>query len=88
MLSMLLTSLPKERQAIQQARYSGNQEALIQQVHHLHGATQYCGVPQLRQACYRCETLLNQQHPASEAALDELDAAIERLLLEVTPQHA
>lgn len=87
MLSMLLQTLPRDRQAIQQARQSGNPEALLQQVHYLHGATQYCGVPQLRHACYQCETLLKQKDPAIETALDELDAAIERLLLEAT-QHA
>jgi two-component system sensor histidine kinase BarA len=48
-------------------------------VHRLHGATRYCGVPQLRAACQRSETLLKQDDPAAQAALDELDAAIVRL---------
>jgi len=48
-------------------------------VHRLHGATRYCGVPQLRAACERSETLLKQNHPNAAHALDELDTAIERL---------
>ncbi|WP_313517189.1 Hpt domain-containing protein, partial [Pseudomonas sp.] len=54
--------------------------ALIERVHRLNGATRYCGVPQLRDACQRSETLLKQDDPGAAAALGELDAAIERLL--------
>lgn len=79
MLSMLLAGLPGDRQAIRQARDSGERNALIERVHRLHGATRYCGVPQLRAACQRSETLLKQNDPAAQQALDELDAAIERL---------
>ncbi len=78
MLGMLLTGLQADRQAIRQAREADDAQALLEHVHRLHGATRYCGVPQLRAACQRCETLLKQQAPAS-VALDELDAAIERL---------
>ena len=79
MLSMLLAGLPADRQAIHQAREHGEHAALLERVHRLHGATRYCGVPQLRAACQRCETLLKQESPAAQAALDELDAAIARL---------
>ncbi|WP_454255843.1 response regulator [Pseudomonas sp. Marseille-Q8238] len=79
MLSMLLASLDADRQAIQQARDGGDRAALIERVHRLHGATRYCGVPQLRAACQRSETLLKQDDPAAQSALDELDAAITRL---------
>jgi two-component system, NarL family, sensor histidine kinase BarA len=79
MLNMLLAGLPGDRQAIRQARESGERKALIERVHRLHGATRYCGVPQLRAACQRSETLLKQNDPAAQHALDELDAAIERL---------
>ncbi|MHA6494781.1 response regulator [Pseudomonas borbori] len=83
MLSMLLEGLPADRLAIHQAREAGERNALIERVHRLHGATRYCGVPQLRAACQRSETLLKQDDPAAQTALDELDAAIERLA-----QHA
>ncbi len=79
MLSMLLAGLPADRQAIRQARQIGERNVLIERVHRLHGATRYCGVPQLRAACQRSETLLKQDDPAAQAALDELDAAIVRL---------
>ncbi|MCF7202243.1 response regulator [Pseudomonas oligotrophica] len=79
MLSMLLGSLDSERFAIREARQAGDRRAQVDRVHRLHGATRYCGVPQLRQACMQAETLLKQQDPTAEAALDALDAAIERL---------
>ncbi|WP_372868209.1 Hpt domain-containing protein, partial [Pseudomonas sp.] len=69
--------------AIQQAREAGERNALIERVHRLHGATRYCGVPQLRAACQRSETLLKQNDPAAPGALDLLDAAIERLAKEL-----
>lgn len=84
MLNMLLAGLPADRQAIRQARESGERGALIERVHRLHGATRYCGVPQLRAACQRSETLLKQDDPMAQAALDELDAAIARLAEEAT----
>jgi two-component system sensor histidine kinase BarA len=84
MLNMLLAGLPTDRQAIRQARQAGERSALIERVHRLHGATRYCGVPQLRAACQRSETLLKQNDPAANQALDELDAAIERLASEAS----
>ncbi len=79
MLNMLLASLDADREAIRQAREENDRVALIERVHRLHGATRYCGVPQLRAACQRSETLLKQDDPAASQALDELDAAIARL---------
>jgi two-component system sensor histidine kinase BarA len=80
MLSMLLGSLENDRSTLQQARANNAREVLLERIHRLHGATRYCGVPQLRASCQHCESLLKQHSPAAEAALDELDAAIERLL--------
>lgn len=51
MLAMLLASLAADRQAIRQARDNDDRTALLERVHRLHGATRYCGVPQLRAAC-------------------------------------
>ncbi len=79
MLAMLLAGLHADRQAIRQARDGGERSALLERVHRLHGATRYCGVPQLRAACQRSETLLKQDDPTAQSALDELDAAIARL---------
>ena len=82
MLAMLLASLDADRHAILQAREAKDNTALIERVHRLHGATRYCGVPQLRAACQRSETLLKQESPQAWAALDELDQAIARLASE------
>ena len=79
MLAMLLASLDADREAIRAAREARDQTATIERVHRLHGATRYCGVPQLRAACQRSETLLKQDDPDTPAALDELDQAIVRL---------
>jgi two-component system sensor histidine kinase BarA len=79
MLAMLLASLEADREAIRQAQESHDHNALIERVHRLHGATRYCGVPQLRAACQRSETLLKQQDPKAFGALEELDRAINRL---------
>ncbi|MFL8986992.1 response regulator [Pseudomonas sp. QLc11A] len=79
MLAMLLASLEADREAIRLAQQSDDHNALIERVHRLHGATRYCGVPQLRAACQRSETLLKQQDPKASVALDELDRAINRL---------
>ena len=82
MLSMLLASLEDDRQIIREARLANDRQAMIDRVHRLHGATRYCGVPQLRAACERSETLLKQNHPSAAQAMDELDNAIERLEVE------
>jgi len=79
MLAMLLASLDNDREAIRAAREAEDHTALIEQVHRLNGASRYCGVPQLRAACQRSETLLKQNHPQAQQALDELDGAICRL---------
>jgi two-component system sensor histidine kinase BarA len=81
LLSMLLASLAADQQAIRLARESGDRIGLIERIHRLHGATRYCGVPQLRAACYQSETLLKQGAPTSSPILDELDAAIVQLSL-------
>ncbi|BCT34808.1 response regulator [Pseudomonas protegens] len=83
MLAMLLASLEADREAINAARAANDHSALIERVHRLHGATRYCGVPQLRAACQRSETLLKQEDVKAFAALDELDHAISRLAAEV-----
>ncbi|MBO3276467.1 response regulator [Pseudomonas schmalbachii] len=79
MLAMLLASLGADRQAIRLARERGDRATLLERIHRLHGATRYCGVPQLRAACHRCETLLKQNDPELPAALDALDQAIAEL---------
>jgi two-component system sensor histidine kinase BarA len=82
MLAMLLASLESDREAIRAARENDDHAGLIERVHRLHGATRYCGVPQLRAACQRSETLLKQNAPEVHEALDNLEKAINRLTIE------
>ena len=79
MLKMLLDGLPGDLAAIRQTRADGDRNALIERIHRLHGATRYCGVPQLRAACQYSETQLKQDQPIRGSGLDELEQAIERL---------
>ncbi|RWU21861.1 hybrid sensor histidine kinase/response regulator [Pseudomonas alkylphenolica] len=79
MLAMLLASLEADREAIRSAREAADRNGMIERVHRLNGASRYCGVPQLRAACQRSETLLKQNDPEAPRALDELDKAITRL---------
>jgi two-component system, NarL family, sensor histidine kinase BarA len=75
MLRMLINSLPEEKRRIERASTSGDREALLEAVHKLHGATRYCGVPELRAACYQTETDLRHNRPSAEGIADLLRAA-------------
>ncbi len=78
MLEMLMQNLPIDRQAIEQSLQDGDQQRLLETVHRLHGATRYCGVPELRRRCLQAETRLKQKAPAEED-IQRLLEAIERL---------
>lgn len=60
MLSMLVDSFDDAKHKILAAFDANSLEELSQQVHKLHGATAYCGVPQLKQLAYDYETQLKQ----------------------------
>ena len=79
LLRMLLAGLPDDRQAISSALEQGERKALLERVHKLHGASRYCGVPELRARCQQAETLLKQDRDSHGAVLALL-AAIDRLL--------
>ncbi|QIB53166.1 response regulator [Pseudomonas sp. OIL-1] len=78
MLSMLLAGLPEECRQIEDASLTNDQQALLEAVHRLHGATRYCGVPELRECCNRAETLIKRGEP-SQQAIDALLEAAGRL---------
>ena len=84
LLNLLIESLPSDRAYLQQAREQRDRPALLERIHRLHGATQYCGVPQLRAICKTCETQIKNNVTHLDPALDALDAAIERLLTHLT----
>ena len=52
---------------------------LLDCVHKLHGATRYCGVPELRAAANQLETALKRSAPDTGAHKDHLLEAMERL---------
>ena len=86
LLTLLIDSLPSDRLYVQQAREQGDRHALLERIHRVHGATQYCGVPQLRAICKTCETLIKNNVAQLDPALDEFDAAIERLLTQLSDE--
>lgn len=60
MFAMLTDTLAKDQAQINQLYQQGDYKALLEQVHRLHGATHYCGVPRLRITAMHTESLLKQ----------------------------
>lgn len=80
LLGLLLASLDDSRNAIESALKKQDDEALLAAVHRLHGASRYCGVPDLAQTTEALETQLKasqQQQVAS--SLEQLFYEIDRL---------
>ena len=78
LLQMLLQGLPEDHQTITQALEQDQQTALLDRIHKLHGASRYCGVPELRAHCQEAETLLKKGQD-SRGAVIALLGAIDRL---------
>ncbi len=76
---MLLEQLHTDIDRIQALWQTGDNEPLLECVHKLHGATRYCGVPELRTAANRFETALKCEAPDRELLKDQLISAMERL---------
>ena len=85
MLDMLLQNLPADRQAIEESLNAGDKQRLLESVHRLHGATRYCGVPELRRRCLQAETRLKQNAPA-DTEIQQLFVAMEQLQESVSVQ--
>ncbi len=76
LFSMLIESLPEDKAQIQRAFELGNNDQLLSNVHRLHGASRYCGVPALRTKAGSLETLIKRKKPFDKefnALLDEID---------------
>lgn len=78
MLDMLVKGLPAERLAIEEHTSRGDTESLLAVIHRLHGATRYCGVPQLRDCCLQAETQLKRGENG-QASISRLIDAMEQL---------
>ncbi|MDF1762538.1 MAG: response regulator, partial [Oleibacter sp.] len=62
LFSMFLASLDAERESLVQYWESESLDELLESVHRLHGTSRYCGVPALRNALERFESLLKANH--------------------------
>lgn len=79
LFSMLLEQLGPDQANIREAWANGDRERVLECVHKLHGATRYCGVPELRDAAEAFETALKKNQEDLKPRCDELLAAMERL---------
>jgi len=67
MLSMLLNSFDEAENLIGLYLDSSQLAELISQVHKIHGATAYCGVPRLKELAYKYENILKAKGICPEA---------------------
>ncbi|MFT5007848.1 MAG: two-component system sensor histidine kinase BarA [Granulosicoccus sp.] len=62
MFAMLADSLNKDQAQINRLYHRVDLPALRERIHHLHGATLYCGLPRLQMTLRHAENLLKQDH--------------------------
>ncbi len=87
MLDLLIKNLREEIPKIKQFHKVQNYVELLRQVHKLHGALCYCGLPRLKTLIARLETELKSNiMDGLSALLDQLDAEV-NLLLEQYSHH-
>ena len=80
LFQMLMDSLPDARAKMEQGFAKQDMEQLLHEVHRLHGATRYCGVPALQAACQNAEAIIKRDdHSQLQASLESLYGEIERL---------
>jgi two-component system sensor histidine kinase BarA len=79
LFSMLLEQLNTDIGRVGELWEHQQMDELLECVHKLHGATRYCGVPELRTAANRFETALKCQAADRELLKDQLLSAMERL---------
>lgn len=82
LFAMLLKTLDDDYSAIEQAHQKGDNEKLLHQVHRLHGATRYCGVPALTAAAEKTEVALKlKQQNQIDQLTESLKFEIEQVKL-------
>ncbi|TYC59351.1 response regulator [Marinobacter sp. BW6] len=79
LFSMLLEQVHVDRERVPELWASDNIDEVLECVHKLHGATRYCGVPELRAAANHLETAIKCSAPDLEHHKDQLLSAMERL---------
>ena len=81
LMGMLIKELPEHKSRIEFAKKEADILQLKQDIHKLHGATSYCGVPMLRARARELENLIdNQQLDKLDDHYFELIAAIDKLI--------
>ena len=76
---MLLEHLGPDIEAIQSHFEDNDKHALLERVHKLHGATRYCGVPELQNAAEKLETALKRKKTDIQYPYEDLIEAIEQV---------
>ncbi|MCL7944288.1 ATP-binding protein [Marinobacter sp. ATCH36] len=79
LFSMLVEQIRTDLDRVNSLWDNDEREELLECVHKLHGATRYCGVPELRGAANQLETALKCASPDTEYQKDQLLVAMERL---------
>lgn len=76
-LTAFIKELPDTKAAISKAKEEGNREELHEEVHRLHGACCYCGIPRLKELCNLLETAMDEQE------FEKADAYYKDLMQEI-----
>ncbi len=80
LFKMLVDGLEDARSNISQGLAKQDMKVLLHEVHRLHGATRYCGVPALQAACQEAETIIKRDDREQlQTSLERLFGEIERL---------
>lgn len=80
LVEMLIDDLPLQEVKMEQAMKHHDSETLSQVVHSLHGATCYCGVPQLRDAVMRLEVAVVKEQDDIHAYYENFRDASNNLI--------
>ncbi len=77
LLKMMVAELPEMRDTLLDAYHKKNYEDLCKEVHKLHGASCYCGVPRMKTAAMQLESNLKTRNTT------EIDTLFKTLVFEV-----
>lgn len=87
-VALFIEKLPEDRAMISQFSREGNNQALLNSVHRLHGAICYCGLPRLKAIVMTLEKHLKNNIPSDiPFLLNQLDIEIDRLLDHYASSH-
>ena len=82
LFTMLLNELPDQKEKLNQAFVRGDNQALWDHTHKLHGSTAYCGVPALREATKESKEAIKQQSNDLSEVIHRLNKTIDDLLMD------